>query len=71
MFEEGSSEVMFMNPDTGAMNHKNLKVHPKSLIVKMSTVKKEEGEIVIEKKENIIDQKTSLLDILYIPDKKY
>lgn len=55
MFEEGSSEVIFMNPDTGVMNQKNLKVHPKSLIVKMSTVKKEEGEIIIEKKENIID----------------
>jgi hypothetical protein len=38
----------------------------------MSTVKKDsDGVIHIEKKENIIERKTMILAILYIPDAKY
>jgi hypothetical protein len=45
-----------MNPETGIMNVKSLKVVPKPLAVKISSVKKDaNGMIRIEKKENIID----------------
>ncbi|KAL4503262.1 hypothetical protein ABPG72_000868 [Tetrahymena utriculariae] len=72
LYEEGSAEILFMNPETGVMNNKTLKVVPKSLFVTSSTVKKdEEGLIHVETKKNFIDLKTMILDILYIPDKKY
>jgi hypothetical protein len=61
-----------MNPESGVMNNKTLKVVPKSLFVTSSTVKKdEEGLIHVETKKNYIDLKTMILDILYISDKKY
>ena len=38
----------------------------------MSTVRKEpNGGIHIEKKDNFIERKTKILDILYLPDPKY
>jgi len=71
-FEENSDEVMFMRPDNGVLSGKNLKVHPKPLVVKISQVKKDAlGQIHIEKKENLIEQRCALLDVLYIADKKY
>ncbi|EGR33574.1 hypothetical protein IMG5_048910 [Ichthyophthirius multifiliis] len=72
LYEEGSDEIIFMNPENGIINNKTLKVIPKSLFVTTSTVKKdEEGLIHVETKKNFIDLKTMILDILYIPDKKY
>lgn len=72
VYEEGSAEILFMNPETGVMNSKFLKVVPKSLFVTSSTVKKdEEGLIHVETKKNYIDLKTMILDMLYISDKKY
>lgn len=54
-YEEGSSEIFFMNPDTGVLNPKTLKVIPKPLVVKMNQVKKDdEGLIKIDKKEHLI-----------------
>ena len=48
-----------MNPESGVMNNKTLKVVPKSLFVTSSTVKKdEEGLIHVETKKNYIDLKT-------------
>ena len=45
---------------------------PKPLVVQMSYVKKEpNGAIHIEKKENVIERRTKVLDILYISDSKY
>jgi len=62
-----------MNPETGVMNPKTLKVVPKPLVVKISTVSKdkETGGIKVQKRDELIKQKTSLLDMLYINDKKY
>ena len=40
MFEEGSSEVIFVNPETGAINNKNLEVKPKPIPVEISKVVK-------------------------------
>lgn len=62
-----------MNPETGVMNPKTLKVVPKPLVVKISTVSKdrETGVIKVQKRDESIKQKTSLLDMLYINDKKY
>lgn len=72
LYEEGSDEILFMNPESGVMNNKTLKVVPKSLFVTSSTVKKdEEGLIHVETKKNIFEIKTMILDMLYIPDKKY
>ena len=72
LYEEGSDQIMFMNPENGIMNIKTLKVVPKSLFVTTSTVKKDdEGLIHVETKKNYIDLKTMILDILFIPDKKY
>ena len=48
-YEEGSAEIMFMNPDTGLMgmpNGKPLRVVPKPLIVKMSSVKKDKDGLI-------------------------
>lgn len=71
-YEEGSSEIFFMNPDSGLLNQKSLKVVPKPLIVKVNQVKKdEEGLIKIDKKEHLIQPKTSILDILYLSEQKY
>lgn len=72
LYEESSAEILFMHPDSGVMNTKTLKVVPKSLFVTSSTSKKdEEGLIHVETKKNFIDLKTMILDILYIPDRKY
>jgi hypothetical protein len=62
-----------MNPETGVMNLKTLKVVSKPLVVKISTVSKdrETGMIKVQKRDEQINQITSLLDILYINDKKY
>ena len=70
-YEDGSDTVQIINPD-GSFGIKSLEVTPKPLIVQMSTVKKDaDGVIHIEKKENIIERKTMILAILYIPDAKY
>ena len=61
-----------MNPETGMMNPKSLKVQPKPLTVAASSVRRDvEGKMLIEKKENVIPRTTMILDILWIPDKKY
>lgn len=76
-YEDQSSEVYFMNPETGIMNQvnqqlKTLKVEPKELTWTQTKVEKtKDGEYTVTRNNHTIPQKTSLLDILYIADKKY
>jgi hypothetical protein len=44
-----------MNPETGLLNAKPLKIECKPLTVTLSTVRKDNDEIRIEKKENYIE----------------
>ena len=55
-YEEQSSEIQFMSPETGVMNPKTLKVIPKPLVVKISTVSKdkETGAIKVTKRDESI-----------------
>ncbi|KRX07968.1 WD40-repeat-containing domain [Pseudocohnilembus persalinus] len=77
MFEEGSCEIIFVNPETGVINQKNLVVKPKPIPVEISKVthsqknNQEQDDVAITPDINYIDYKTTILDILYIPDKKY
>lgn len=67
-YEDGSDEVQIMSPE-GNFGLKPLKVCPKPLPVQMSQVKKDaDGAIRIEKKEIVIERKTMILAMLYIPD---
>ena len=51
---------------------KHLSITPKQLVVNISSVKKEKnGKVAIRKKDLILPTSVRVLDMLYLPDKKY
>jgi hypothetical protein len=49
-----------------------LEITPKKLVVNISSVKKEKsGKVSIRKKDLILPTSVRVLDMLYLPDKKY
>lgn len=57
---------------TGEPSAKSLVLDSKNLVVNISSVKKEKnGKVSIRKKDLILPTNVRILDMLYIPDKKY
>ena len=66
--EEKSTEIRFMNPETGVINAKSLKLNPNK---DKEKDKKLDNFILDEKDKDGPSIITIVLDMLYIPDKNY
>lgn len=71
-YEEASNVIYFIHAETGEPFPKSLPITPKQLVVNISSVKKEKtGKVTIRKKDLVLPTSVRVLDMLYLPDKKY
>jgi hypothetical protein len=68
-YEEGTSKILFYNPENGQMNESVLEVKPNPIKCNITTVVKDSNNFVnIEAQEQFINRKTMILDIYFIKD---
>lgn len=71
-FEEGSDVIQLVNHVNGDLNSKSLKIDPDDYLINSTSIKKDnQGLFYVDEKVQEIKRKTTILDMIYVNDKKH